>query len=204
MNINQITKLLPEQIRDNILNIYSYGSVVYGTASERSDEDFIIVVEDSCELGDEWFYVGEKIDLHVYSLSRFKVKIAEHCLPFLECLFLPEYLKQERLEIKCDLNLSLLRKSASTVASNSWVKAKKKIEQGDTYLGLKSLFHSLRILDFAIQLAEWGEIKDYRRMNYIWAELRDLSSPQYLELKKQYQIIYNAKASQLRSLCPKS
>lgn len=30
----------------NILNVYCFGSVVYGTNNENSDEDFIVVTKD--------------------------------------------------------------------------------------------------------------------------------------------------------------
>lgn len=191
---------LPVELRDKILNIYRYGSKVYRTHSDKSDDDFIVVVK---EAESQWL-LADGMDLHIYGLAKFEEKLAEHYVPFLECYFLADEFKSETTRPAFEVDLTLLRNSCSALASNSWVKAKKKILQGDDYLGLKSLFHSLRILDFAIQVAESGVIRNYSSMNSVWDEIKYLKKPDYSVLKETYQELYNKKASQLRSLCPKN
>lgn len=197
--IDKVRPRLPLELRDKILNIYRYGSRVYGTHGNKSDEDFIVVLTE----GESQWILADGVDLHIYGLAKFEEKLAEHHVPFLECYFLPDELKSETVRSKFTINLTLLRNACSALASNSWVKAKKKIIQGDNYLGLKSLFHSLRILDFAIQMAQDKQIGNYASMNSVWNEIKELESPEYATLKERYQELYNKKASQLRSLCPK-
>jgi hypothetical protein len=64
--------------------------------------------------------------------------------------------------------------SISHFRSNSWIKAKKKISQNndyDYYIGVKSLFHSLRIPMFATQIATTGRINDFSCANFIWNKI---------------------------------
>jgi hypothetical protein len=76
--------------------------------------------------------------------------------------------------VEFQLSLPLLRKSISSIVNNSWVKAKKKMELKDecSYIGLKSLFHSFRILDFGIQIALMNTIH-YSSANGLWVELKE-------------------------------
>jgi hypothetical protein len=56
---------------------------------------------------------------------------------------------------------------------DSWNKGKFKLNQGDIIRGTKSIFHSLRILLFALQIKEHGKIIDYSEANYYWQEIND-------------------------------
>jgi hypothetical protein len=63
-----------------------------------------------------------------------------------------------------------LRHNISHYSSNSYAKSKKKIQQGDYYLGIKSLFHSLRMVDFGIQVSKNNSI-NFQSCNHIWEDL---------------------------------
>jgi hypothetical protein len=52
------------------------------------------------------------------------------------------------------------------------VKSKKKLEQDDYYIGVKSLFHSLRIPMFATQVATYGKITNFSCANFIWNKIK--------------------------------
>jgi hypothetical protein len=52
------------------------------------------------------------------------------------------------------------------------VKCKKKLEQDDYHIGVKSLFHSLRIPMFATQIAISGRITDFSCANFIWDKIK--------------------------------
>jgi hypothetical protein len=45
------------------------------------------------------------------------------------------------------------------------------MEQGDYYIGIKSLFHSLRIPMFGIQIATSGKVYDFSEANFIYNKL---------------------------------
>lgn len=177
-------------------NIYLYGSQVYQTTTPLSDFDFIVVgdIPTSSEKRD----FG---DLHLYDWDDFETLLLAHDISALECLFLNASQKHEVKPLSVTLDLAQLRTNCSTKASNSWVKAKKKVEvENEPYIAQKSLFHSLRILTFAIQLAETGKI-NFIQTN-LWNEVNSLPI-NWGSWNNHFKSRYNALKSHLRTLCPK-
>lgn len=158
-NLNIIKKMLPDTM---IHNIYCYGSRVYKTNKPTSDYDYIIVA-DGVKDHNQIDSYSKDISLHTYTPNTFQNLINDHKISALECLFLPEdYKIVNNLDFKFNLNKALLRKEISQKSNHSWVKAKKKLEiEKDYYIGLKSLFHSFRIVDFGIQIAKDKKITNY-------------------------------------------
>lgn len=190
---------------NDILAIYNYGSIVYGTNGKLSDQDYIVVVKDCFELPNDTIK-GDNIDVTIYSHSSFLNKIQEHEISVLECLFLPpEHITQEDIHYAdyFKLNLTALRKSISAKSSNSFVKARKKIAIGEYYIGRKSLWHSFRIIMFGIQLAEHGKIVDYRVANSLYQDIvqNENTDPQYY--KDKYVKLHNSLTTEFRKLAPK-
>lgn len=198
--------------KDNIVAAYNYGSVVYGTNTEKSDVDIILVVhavtpEVSNLINEHKNSKSDKlnIDIQAYTKEEFIQKIHEHEISILECLFLPE--KDKLIEnIKWDfhLKLPLLRKSISEKASNSWVKAKKKLiveKDYNPYIGLKSAWHSLRILNFGIQIATYGKIVNYAVTNELFQPI--LSCKSWEELNSKYKAVFNETSSRFKAVAPK-
>lgn len=185
------------QIDEPIIKKYLYGSRVYGCNTEYSDFDYIAVVKSDEDL--YYSVITEEENITVYSESMFIKRIQEHHISALECIFQDkddEYLKY------FSLDLEKLRKSISAVSSNSFVKCKKKLAQGEYYIGRKSLFHSLRILGFGIQIAIYGEIVDYSAYNHYLYEIMDMNSDDFTVYKERFQPIYNMKKSRFKMLAP--
>jgi len=179
-----------------------YGAWVYGTAElGRSDYDYIEVWEEGVDKEEERI-VESKVDITRYSKSYFQKLLDAHEISALETYFQFSHLS-EHFTFKLDL--AKLRASFSQKASNSWVKAKKKLivpEDYDPYVAKKSLFHSFRILDFGCQIAEHGKIVDYSSANHIWERIKDMEPNWYLwydTFKKEY----NALDSKFKKLAPK-
>jgi len=190
----------------DIISIYPYGSRVYGTQSESSDYDFIIVMNKDVR---EFALSSNdnKINVHLYSISDFQDQLNNHKISALECFFLPKdkLLKSSNI-FKFKLNKNLLRSAISEKASHSWVKAKKKLEvekDKDIYIAKKSLFHSLRIIDFGIQVAKNGKIIDYSSSNNIWNEIKDDGIDDWNFYKEKYQDVFNSRMTDFRKLAPK-
>jgi hypothetical protein len=55
--------------------------------------------------------------------------------------------------------------------SNSWVKSKKKILQSEYYIGIKSIWHSMRMVMFGSQIARYGKILNWDCANELCEEL---------------------------------
>jgi len=190
-------------IDTKIRNVYAYGSHVYGTAGPSSDIDYIIVKEG--EIGIEDTLSLDGIDMTIYDCKRFQQRVDDHEISVLECLCLPkEHILQKEMDFSWTLDLGKLRESLSAKASNSFVKAKKKFEvEQQPYIAKKSLWHSLRILKFGIQIAMNGRITDFTEANDLWKEMLGNPSTSWEDYKAKYQTLYNNLKTQFRLVAPK-
>ena len=152
-------------------------------------------------------------NIHVYTPKKFKEDLEWHRINNLECIFAPDWAKLKE-DIKWDFKVdgSKLRHAISHVSSNSWVKCKKKLEHGEYYIGIKSLFHSIRIPMFGVQIAKFGKIVDFSEANYIWDDLTFKDKPHYLrdksewswnDLDKKWRPVVNSVLTEFRKLASK-
>lgn len=185
-----------------IFYVFPYGSRVYGTHFKNSDHDYIIVHDG--ETGQEHLING--INFTLYNKDHWQDMLNAHHISALECYFLPDHLKNYDAEsvFTFSLDKNILRSSISEKASHSWVKAKKKIEvEKEYYLGWKSLFHSLRILNFGMQIAVHEKIENYSEVNHLWTDILMHQYYTWDKIKTEYQSLYNKLASAFRKVCPK-
>jgi predicted nucleotidyltransferase len=193
---------------NKVVGVYPYGSLVYETATENSDLDLIVIVD--MIKNDYLQYESEDLDIHFVSENYFKTRLFQHDIMMLECFYNPNpFLKYET---EFELDKSKLRSVISSKSNNSWAKAGKKLDlsEEDDFIGLKSLFHSLRLLSFGIDLAQDGKIY----YNYVGGDnarnLLDTIISEYNkgdrweELKTKYKPIYNSLATDFRKVAPKN
>lgn len=183
--------------------LFPYGSRFYGTASDKSDYDYMAVLLEKktpVQTGEE--YRHGDTNVHIYTRNDWQHQLNEHKVHTLEAYFLPEGVCKTNFQF--NLDLKKLRHTLSEKASHSYVKAKKKIDkEKDFYVGWKSLFHSIRILTFGKQIAEMGRITDYGAANHHWFDI--LKNPHYEweYFQKKYKPIYNDLATEFRKVTPK-
>jgi predicted nucleotidyltransferase len=202
--IDQLEKIKQELDKQKIQYkaIYLYGSQVYGTSTESSDWDFLVITFEKHKLNEDAFKYDKINSLTFETEEAFLNKLLEHDIRSLECIMSQPKYKMEVSEwqYKIDqftLNLIKLRQNVSAKSSNSWVKAKKKIEvESEEYIGQKSLFHSLRMLDFAIQIASHKKIQNFGSSNHYWCDIKTIKS--WKDLKEKYQPIYNSLKTEFR------
>jgi predicted nucleotidyltransferase len=185
-----------------VFNVYLFGSRVYGTADNSSDWDVIMIANnsvDSTEIRKGLF------NIHVYTPDKFKADLNWHRINNLECIWAPDSAKLKET-IKFDdfkINKNKLRHALSHISSNSWVKCNKKLNvENEYYIGVKSLFHSIRIPMFGIQIAETGKIYDFSCANFIWDKIKK-NHWAWPELDKEFRPLLNQTLSQFRKLVPK-
>lgn len=190
-----------------VFNVTLFGSQVYGTATADSDFDIIMIANNSIEATE---IRNGLFNIHVYTPDKFKSDMEWHRINNLECIFAPEWAKlKETIKYDFKLDIPKLRHATSHISSNSWVKARKKIEQGDYYIGIKSLFHSIRIPMFATQIAKTGRIYDFTCANFIWKKLTiDRFSTvnskwTWEELDDEFRLLRNKTLTQFRSVTTK-
>lgn len=191
---------------EDVLAVYRHGSMIYGTNDHKSDHDFIIIVKDHAVEIDSKSSSHHNIDVGIYRHSTFQDLINRHKNFALDCYFLPsQYRLKDLAKFNFTLDLNKLRKEISAKSSNSFVKAKKKLEviaDRNVRTAKKSLFHSLRIVDFGIQIATHGKIIDYSSSNYLWDEINNNPADTWEPYKEKYQTIYNVKMTEFRKLAP--
>lgn len=206
MNLEEILKRANLN-NDNAVSCFAYGSRVYGNFRKDSDHDFIIVVKNKTE---EQFS-DNLININFFSVEEHQNRLNEHEISALECYFLPSefVLKNEKI-YNFKLDLQKLRHAFSAKSSNSFVKSKKKltvelergVEKNPEDVGKKSLFHAFRIIDFGIQIAIHGEIKDYSSCNELFKEIM-YSYSDWNNLFENYKQKYNNICTDFRKLAPK-
>ena len=190
--------------------LFSYGSRVYGTYSKDSDFDYIYVFDDDKaeKLDDQYVFNGKNTveNISVYGITKFQQMLNDHHISALECYFVPQEHFTSYHQFDFKLNLQQLRKSISEKASHSWVKAKKKLEVEDSrniYVGKKSLFHSIRIIEFGIQIARYGKIEYYNSGVDLWLRIKDIESQNWKDYEEEFKPIFNEMMSEFRKWAPK-
>lgn len=193
--------------KEDIVYIFAYGSRVYGNYSNKSDYDHIIICKDNTVENDYALHEGD-FSANLYQESLFDKHVLEHKPYALESIFLDDkfvYANKFNLN-NFKLNLAKLRSSFSEKASHSWVKAKKKLEvekDRDVYIAKKSLFHSLRIIDFGTQIAKNNKIIDYSSSNFIWYEIKDNKEDHWDYYNNKYKELFNSRMTEFRKVAPK-
>lgn len=186
-----------------IFNVYLFGSQVYGTADSTSDWDVIMIANnqvESTEIRKGLF------NIHVYTPDKFKADLDWHRINNLECIYAPSWAKlKESIDFsEFKINKNKLRHSLSYTSSNSWVKSHKKlVVENEYYIGVKSLFHSIRIPMFGIQIAEYVDIYDFTCANFVWDKIKK-SHWTWPELDKEFRPLLNSTMSEFRKLVPKT
>jgi HD superfamily phosphohydrolase len=156
-----------------------------------------------------------EIDFHIMTDYEYQ-RLLDECSD----MALSMYFQREPI-MKCpveyNLDLPTLRKSFSSKANNSFVKFKKKLiveKDYDVRAAIKSLFHSIRILDFGAKIANPDyddstcEINTYNQdlmgENIEWIEdvFRETNN-NWEEIHKVFKPVYNTYATEFKKVAPK-
>jgi hypothetical protein len=209
------TKIL-NTLLDNVKGIFYRGSIIYGTYEEGvSDIDTLVVVDDSMLHLLSTFpyttfqYELNNVDFQVITETHFMDMIDANDIVAIECLSTNNNEWVEFYE-KCRNHFKLdkwkLRQSVSGICSNSWVKCKKKLTVEKDYnlrIAQKSLWHSMRLYMFGIQVAKYGKITDFTEANYLWDEIKNAETPTWDYYNSKYKDKFNNLRSELVKLCDK-
>jgi len=199
------------------INLYCFGSHVYGTADENSDWDYVAVVDEMPECGSH--LETDEIDFHFYTIKEFQHKLDEHDLRLIECHFNLPVTKIEKQKFTFTLDKNKLRQQISFMMNNSWDKGRKKIIIEDSFdlrIALKSLFHAIKTCGFGIQIANQGYISKFDEYNWFLADLwniadkydslakQDQREALWVDIKTKWQKkLYNDLRTRFKNLCPK-
>ena len=201
----QKTSMSKEQIFKIALNVYHYGSFVYGTfQKEISDYDYIVIIPDKFSDLDKEQFETDDCQYSFYTQSTWQEKLNNNDVDAIETYFLPqEFIIKETVKFQTEIKKEKIRENFSKTASNSFVKCKKKLIVEKDFaprVGKKSLWHSLRIIDFGTQILKYGKIKDYTSTNYLYDEIVNYEDNNWKYYKEKYQQLYNKMKTEFRSV----
>ena len=186
--------------KSRIFNIFLFGSRIYGTFNKKSDWDVIMVANNSVESSE---IRNGLFNIHVYTPKKFQEDLDWHRINNFECIYAPDWAKlKEDIKFKFKYDVKKLRHASSHISSNSWVKSRKKINTGEYHIGVKSLFHSLRITMFSIQIVQNNKIVDFSCANYIWDNIKSRNWT-FEELDDEYRLLKNKLNSEFRKITDK-
>jgi len=179
MTAEEILKALG--IDEEVLAIYPYGSRVYGTFTEISDYDYIIVTKGSFLKSGAFKQnaISSKdrsVQGILFSRSGFIDAINNYEIGALECLSLDP---SQPIVSKWPFGMSKFNEKdlANKIiekSSASWYRASERGKGGWEELSKVGVFHALRILMFGIQIKQHKKIVDFTEANYLKEEFKDL------------------------------
>lgn len=198
---------------ENVLNIYIFGSLLYGNNNNSSDIDYIVITKDYYGNNSETIeYIddnGIKHDFNIYNESNWVEMNLKNNINCLEVFSLkkkrPDLILKEMKQFDLTIDLINLRKSISGVISNSWSKAHKKLVVEDSYnpiVAKKSLWHCFRICKFGIQICRHGYIYDFTESNNLY-NLIMCEPNDWEHLKRKYQGEFNKVKTEFKILTGK-
>lgn len=189
-------------IINNALNIYEYGSIVYGTYIDgKSDKDYIVIVPDDYAVDiDQIEY--DNCHYNIFHALEWQHKLDNNEVDAMEVYFLDKkHVIKERIVFQTNIVPSKIREQFSRTASNSFVKCKKKLIVPQDFhprIAKKSLWHSLRIINFGIQILTMNTIEDYSSMNYLYDEIVNNTINEWEFYQQKYKPIYNQLKTKFR------
>lgn len=185
----------------NVLNIYQWGSRVYGCYTNKSDYDYNVVVTDNYEHFVDNIETNN-IHMNFYKLSTWEEMIKRNKIETLECLFAEnQFIIKETIKFNIEINLVELRKSISQICSNAYDKCRKKLiieKDFAPYTAKKSLWHCIRILLFGIQCAKYERIIDYTEANKYYEDIVLNESNDWNYYKSKWHVFCNNLRSEFR------
>jgi len=184
VDVHRILKAL--KIDEPVLNVYRYGSRIYGTADQNSDHDFIIVTKGAMLQSGAFKQNAISSDNRniqgvLYSRSGFTDAINNYDISALECLSLqPRDVLMSTWSFKVQKwdNKVMIKKIISKVSA-SWHTADMQARDGFKDRAKKGIFHALRILHFALQLKGKQRIDDFGCANWIWEDFRMMDDEEF-------------------------
>ena len=189
-----------------VVNIYPYGSRIYGCHTDESDHDYIIVFKrailESGSFKDNAISSPDRtVQGTAYGRGGFQDAINNYMMPAMEAMSLDaDQVIKGKWPFKVQKwNEREMIKSVVKQASSSWHIAHRrwgiehKAKTGDPTMFMdrikKGIWHSLRILMFGMQLRESGSVTDFTAANELHGTIlrdEDFSTKKYVPLRDEF------------------
>jgi predicted nucleotidyltransferase len=180
--------------RPDVALLVPVGSRVYGTARPDSDHDFLAVVESG---RDDLLYAPD-VNVTVKARASFEQALRDHSMFAMEAHFAPTRLVEGSFPFKLDRRA--LWSAVEKKSAEDFAKAEKRYDEEPTAMA-KKLFHSVRVVDFGVQLCERGRLEDFMVSAPVWAAVSAQIGADWAELCAAVAPSREARLERLRGLC---
>lgn len=199
--IQIIQKWLYTKYYDQVVYCVIFGSITYGTSHNDSDIDLIIVLADNYpHIPTDTISIHEEhighMDITYYSVKSFQQDLINNEVKAVESIFIPEQFiiigDQKHFQNHFIVNPHAIRHTFGKVCRNAWNKGVKKLtretEHHEHNRGKKSLYHSIRLFHFALQLYETKKIifttSEMKEINKFYFEIKDKKTSELVQENK--------------------
>lgn len=192
-----------------VIGCYQTGSRVYQCFTEDSDHDFVVVLGTKINVDEIVDDEKTKISLHFIDEVSFSKKIQEYDAVYLQILFLQKNFvlreNQQMMKIKKQWKLysSSLESSICNVVDFTLTKSQRYYETSK-YVSLKNIIHSIRYLQFGIQIAQYRRIIDYTSANKYFNEIFKLDYKKWEEYYSHYEKVLEGLKNDLKKIIKES
>lgn len=186
-----------------VLNIYQFGSRVYGTNNDKSDFDVAIVFDGYFPAKKNTLTYG-KFDVNFFSLKEFTELMEQHKMNILENVFAPRanvllekvdfraMFKLDKVKLKDTLKFTV--EECITTANRLW-------DEGVFMKAKKKVFHAIRFTVLATQIARHGTIQNISEANGVFRDLMKARMNTREEFQKFYNPILSQAVNAFKSAC---
>lgn len=185
-DIIELSNIHPLRVK----NIYTFGSRLHGTNNLDSDYDYFLVASTLNEHKEikATNKNNLKLNIHVITLDKFKSDLNQYKMSRIESIMAPiDFIIMEKEPIAFSFKKDKIKKSIKYQSYESWSIAKSRINnEDDSYRAKKSAFHSLRMLDYGIQILEFNKIVDFGSMNHIYEKIKSPKIKNWDDIKKEF------------------
>lgn len=205
MNLKIVLDRLKLQDKD-VLNVYVMGSRLWGTVTNSSDWDILIVHQCSDAPGHKTAHCGD-IDASLLHCDEYRKRLSEHHFLEIVTVWMPlEYVWKEKFDPKTVFNLDpqVLLASVFTESERDWTMAQKVIRKAEQMRGAKIIVHCFRELLLSTQIVEQGRIVDWRVATHYYDEMKEYmwsndSSSSGETMWSHYDTVYGVEWQRLRT-----
>ncbi len=171
--------------RNNILNIYLCGSRLYGNITDKSDHDYTVIVTNYINNDPN---IRTNIDITILTVDDMNTSLQNHDIQRLINILSDSVIIQN-IEFSIVINKQLLRSKISEISNKCLHHAKTSWKEGDIYKSKKHFIHSIRYVEFGIQILLYNKIINLSICNDAFNNIMNDTNTDYQHYYSIYQPI---------------
>ena len=173
---------------EQVCNIYQCGSRLYGNVTDLSDYDYTVIVTKYSNDNPDHNIRSDDVDITILTVHDMKVALTNYNFQALINV-LSDCKLQETVIFPIEIDRNLLRKSVSEISNKCLHTGKVLWKKGDYYKAKKNIIHSIRYVEFGIQIILHNRIVDVAVSNGLFDEIMNNDSIIWEEYRDKYGLL---------------